>query len=57
MSHLTQSQRYTIDVLKKEKRSLTYIDAQLNKSKSVVCSELKRNSDKHIGDYKAELAQ
>lgn len=57
MSHLTQSQRYTIDVLKKEKRSLTYIAAKLSKSKSVVCRELKRNSDKRSGEYKAELAQ
>jgi transposase, IS30 family len=57
MSHLTQTQRYTIDVLKKENRSQTYIAKRINKSKSVVSRELKRNSDKRSGEYKVELAQ
>jgi IS30 family transposase len=57
MSHLTQAQRYTIAVLKKENRSQTYIAKQIDKSKSVVCRELQRNSDKRSGDYRAELAQ
>jgi IS30 family transposase len=57
MSHLTQSQRYTIAVLKKENQSQTYIAKQINKSKSVVCRELRRNSDNRSGEYKAELAQ
>ena len=57
MSHLTQAQRYTIAVLKIENRSQTYIAEEISKSKSVVCRELKRNSDIRSGAYKAELAQ
>ena len=57
MSHLTQEQRYTIAVLKKENRSLRYIAEQINKDKSVVSRELKRNCDLRSGKYKAELAQ
>jgi transposase, IS30 family len=56
MSQLTQEQRYTIGVLKKEKRTQTYIAAQIGKDKSVVCRELSRNSDKRSGEYKADLA-
>lgn len=56
MSHLTQEQRYTIDVLKKENYSLTDIGKRIGKDKSVICRELKRNSDKRNGIYKADLA-
>jgi len=56
MSHLTQAQRYTIDVLSKEKYSQTAIANRINKHKSVVCRELQRNSDKRSGVYKADLA-
>jgi transposase, IS30 family len=56
MSHLTQGQRYTIAVLKKEKRTQTYIAEQIGKDKSVVSRELARNSDNRCGAYKADLA-
>jgi IS30 family transposase len=56
MSHLTQEQRYTIDVLRKEKYSLTDIAERIRRDKSVVCRELQRNSDKRSGAYKADLA-
>ena len=56
MSHLTQQQRYTIDVLRKEKYSQTDIARRIGRDKSVVCRELQRNSDKRSGAYKADLA-
>lgn len=56
MSHLTQEQRYTIDVLRKEKYSQTDIARRIGRDKSVVCRELQRNSDKRSGAYKADLA-
>jgi len=57
MSHLTQEQRYTIEVLNNKNFSQTEIAAIINKHKSVVCRELKRNCDKRNGSYKAGLAQ
>lgn len=57
MSHLTQEQRYTIEVLRKENYSQTEIAKRIGKSKSVVCRELQRNSDKRNGIYKADLAE
>lgn len=56
MSHLTQEQRYTIAVLKKENYSQTYIAEQIGRNKSVVCRELKRNKDERSGEYRADLA-
>jgi IS30 family transposase len=56
MSHLTQEQRYTIEVLNKENYSQTAIAARINKHKSVVCRELQRNCDKRNGQYRAALA-
>jgi transposase, IS30 family len=56
MSHLTQEQRYTIEVLNKENYSQTAIAERINKHKSVVCRELKRNCDKRNGCYRASLA-
>jgi transposase, IS30 family len=56
MSHLTPEQRYTIEVLQKEKYSQTDIAKRVGKDKSVICRELQRNSDKRSGVYKADLA-
>jgi IS30 family transposase len=56
MSHLTQEQRYTIEVLVRENYSQTEIGRRIGKDKSVICNELKRNSDKRSGVYKADLA-
>lgn len=57
MSHLTQEQRYTIEVLSKENYSQTAIAQRIGKNKSVVHRELKRNCDKRNGSYRASLAQ
>jgi IS30 family transposase len=56
MSHLTQEQRYTIEVLNKEKYTQTAIAERIGKHKSVVCRELKRNCDQRNGSYRASLA-
>ena len=56
MSHLTQEQRYTIEVLRNENYSQTAIAERINKDKSVVCRELKRNCDRRNGQYRADLA-
>ena len=57
MSHLTQEQRYTISVLKKEGFSQKEIADKTDRHKSVICRELRRNCDLRNGEYKAELAQ
>lgn len=57
MSHLTQEQRYTIEVLHKENYSQTAIAERINRDKSVVYRELQRNCDKRNGSYRASLAQ
>ena len=57
MSHLTQEQRYIIEVLHKENYSQTSISKRIGKDKSVVNRELKRNCDKRNGSYRAILAQ
>ena len=57
MSQLIVEQRYTIQVLKKEGFSQKVIAERIGKNKSVVCRELKRNSDKRSGEYRAELAE
>lgn len=57
MGQLTVEQRYQIQVLKTQNFSQTYIAKEIGKHKSVVCRELKRNSDGRSREYKAELAQ
>lgn len=57
MAHLTQEQRYTIEVLHKENFTQTAIAERIGKNKSVVCRELKRNKDLRNGSYKAALAE
>jgi len=57
MAHVTQEQRYTISVLKTEGFSQKAISERINKDKSVVSRELKRNSDLRNNEYKADLAQ
>lgn len=57
MSHLTQEQRYTIEILYKENYSQTAIAKIICRDKSVVSRELKRNSDKRNTVYKADLAE
>ena len=57
MSHLTLEQRYTIEILHKEKYSQTDIAKIICRGKSVVNRELNRNSDKRNSSYKADLDQ
>lgn len=57
MSHLTQEQRYTIEVLHKENYSQTAIAERINRDKSVVYRELQQNSVKGNGSYRAILAK
>ena len=56
MSHLTQEQRYTIEILRNENYSQTEIANLIGKDKSVISRELKRNCDKRNGKYRASLA-
>jgi len=55
MGHLTIEQRYIIQTLKQEGFSQVEIAKRIKPDKSVVCRELKRNSDQRNGKYKAEL--
>ena len=57
MSHLTQEQRYTISVLKKEGYLQKDIAEKIGKHRSVLSRELRRNCDLRNGEYRAELAQ
>lgn len=57
MSHLTKEQRYTIERLLQKGHTITYIASCIDKHKSVVSREIKRNCDQRSGQYKSDLAQ
>lgn len=57
MSHLSYEQRYTIEVLLRDKKSKPEIAKILSIDKSVLYRELTRNADERSGLYKAKLAQ
>ena len=57
MSHLSYEQRYTIEVLLKTEVPKTSIAKVIGVDKTVVYREIKRNSDKRNGVYKAKLAE
>ena len=57
MKHLTVEQRYTICVLKKQGYKQKDIALIIEKDKSVVSRELKRNCDRRSSKYEADLAQ
>jgi len=57
MERLTLEQRYKIETLLQEGYKYAQIAQKLNKHKSVIHRELKRNSDQRNGQYKADLAQ
>jgi IS30 family transposase len=57
MSHLTCEQRYTISALNKAGYTQKAIAEAIEKDKSVVSRELRRNCDKRSGEYRYELAQ
>jgi IS30 family transposase len=57
MSHLTQEQRYTISVMKKQGYKQKDISIAIGKDKSVISRELKRNCNQRNGIYHCDLAQ
>lgn len=57
MSHLTQEQRYTIASMKQQGYRQNIIAKTIDKDKSVVSRELKRNRDERSGAYRSDLAQ
>jgi IS30 family transposase len=57
MSHITEGQRYTIGVMKRQGYKQKDIAITIDKDKSVVSRELSRNCDKRSGKYCSDLAQ
>jgi len=57
MSHITNEQRYTIYSMLNMGCTQSLIAKTINKDKSVVSRELKRNSDARSGEYRHDLAQ
>ena len=57
MKHITQEQRYTICVMKKQGFKQKDIARTIGKDKSVISRELSRNCDKRSKKYDADLAQ
>jgi len=57
MSHLTKEQRYLISCLLKQGKKQKEIADAIEKDKSVISREIKRNKDQRNGLYKYELAQ
>lgn len=56
-SHLTPEQRYTISVLLKQGQNQSFIAKTINKDKSVVSREIKRNSSEKRSIYHYKTAQ
>ena len=56
MAHLTLEQRYKIEAYRDAGKSFSEIAGYLGRDKSVIYREVKRNSDKRSGVYKAKLA-
>jgi IS30 family transposase len=57
MAHLSYEQRYTIEVLLNDSKSISEISILLKVDKTVIYRELKRNCDSRSGIYKSRLAQ
>ena len=56
MAHITESQRYTIEVMLQEGYKQTEIARAIGKDKSVVSREIRRNIDLRSGKYRSYLA-
>lgn len=56
MSHITREQRYTIYSMLQKGYNQTEIASVINKNKSVVSREIRRNADARSGQYKDDLA-
>lgn len=57
MGHLTEAQRYTIEVMLKAGHKPQHIADVICRCKSVVYREIKRNCDARSGAYRQDLAQ
>ncbi|MDC3220643.1 IS30 family transposase [Flavobacteriales bacterium] len=57
MAHITNDQRYTISRMLKSGYTQSSIAVAIEKDKSVVSREIKRNSDSRSGEYRYELAK
>ena len=57
MAHITEGQRYTIEVLLAKGKTQEFIAKTIGKHKSVVSREINRNKDKRNGKYSSDLAQ
>ncbi|MBW6492685.1 MAG: IS30 family transposase [Lentimicrobium sp.] len=57
MKHLTVEQRYTISAMRSQGFNQTTIALAIEKDKSVVSRELRRNCDLRSGSYDSDLAQ
>ncbi len=55
-AHITQAQRYTIEVMMRAGYKQKEIALAIEKDKSVISRELKRNCDLRSGAYKSDLA-
>jgi IS30 family transposase len=57
MTHLTLAERYEISILSRQGHSKAEIGRQLDRDRSTIGRELKRNTDGRNGRYRPELAQ
>ena len=57
MAHITESQRYTIASMLKQGYKQLDIALAIDKCKSVVSREIRRNGDQRSGQYNSDLAQ
>lgn len=57
MAHITHEQRYIIFELLQKGKSQKEISLAINKDKSVISREIKRNKDSRNNIYKANLAE
>lgn len=57
MSHLTYEQRYTIDMMLRNRYKQKDIAIAIGRDQSVVSKEINRNKDERSGEYRHDLAQ
>jgi IS30 family transposase len=57
MAHLTLEQRYKIEAYRNAGSRISEIAQLVDKDKSVISREIKRNCDQRSGIYKAVLAR
>jgi IS30 family transposase len=57
MKHLTEAQRYTIEIMLENGSTQNEIALAIGKHKSTISRELRRNCDQRSGTYRSSLAQ